>query len=101
MSGKRCSKCGETKPHDAFYANSRDGFQAWCKACYAAYKQALKALVALHTVEYERLLIIVRHSAATRYHSHAKRQYLARKQLVDRHRDEFDRLLLDEIGAVQ
>jgi 5-methylcytosine-specific restriction endonuclease McrA len=32
---KRCSKCGETKPTDAFYKNKgrKDGLCPWCKAC--------------------------------------------------------------------
>lgn len=32
---KRCSKCGETKPTDAFYNSKgrKDGLCPWCKAC--------------------------------------------------------------------
>jgi 5-methylcytosine-specific restriction endonuclease McrA len=34
---KRCSKCGETKPVEAFSKNGcmKDGFQGWCKGCLA------------------------------------------------------------------
>jgi hypothetical protein len=33
---KRCSRCGEVKPHGEFHrrARARDGLQTWCKACY-------------------------------------------------------------------
>jgi 5-methylcytosine-specific restriction endonuclease McrA len=39
---KRCSKCGETKPLDAFskYKRSKDGYKAQCKACINAYNAA-------------------------------------------------------------
>lgn len=32
---KRCTKCGETKPTDAFYNSKgrKDGLCPWCKAC--------------------------------------------------------------------
>ena len=32
---KRCSKCGETKPLDAFHRNkaTKDGYEFWCKKC--------------------------------------------------------------------
>jgi hypothetical protein len=41
-SAKRCTKCGETKPLEAFYRNrrNRDGRQVSCKACDRAYKRA-------------------------------------------------------------
>jgi NAD-dependent SIR2 family protein deacetylase len=37
MSEKRCSKCGERKSEDEFYAQplSRDGRQSRCKLCTA------------------------------------------------------------------
>ncbi len=31
---KKCTKCGEEKPHEEFYKRLR-GFQAWCKKCKA------------------------------------------------------------------
>ncbi len=35
---KRCSRCGETKPLDAFHRWSKgDGRQVWCKPCRKAY----------------------------------------------------------------
>jgi hypothetical protein len=35
---KRCAKCGETKPAEAFHRWARgDGRQPWCKACRRAY----------------------------------------------------------------
>lgn len=38
-SEKRCSRCGETKPLDAFHKSKgeKSGYQYNCKACYAAY----------------------------------------------------------------
>ena len=33
---KRCGKCGEEKPLDAFHRR-RSGHQTWCKACRRAY----------------------------------------------------------------
>jgi len=37
---KRCSKCGEDKPTEAFFRKqkSRDGYQARCRRCQTAYK---------------------------------------------------------------
>lgn len=42
---KTCTKCGETKALEAFNraAASRDGLQAYCKACAAAYRAAYRA----------------------------------------------------------
>ncbi len=37
---KRCLKCGETKPFDAFHRGGRDGWQAWCKTCRKVYDHA-------------------------------------------------------------
>ena len=38
---KRCGKCGEEKPLEAFHRwNRRDGRQVWCKACRKAYDAA-------------------------------------------------------------
>ncbi|MEU7039883.1 endonuclease VII domain-containing protein [Streptomyces varsoviensis] len=38
---KRCSRCKEHRPRAAFAANksSRDGLQAYCRECWAAYHQ--------------------------------------------------------------
>ncbi|QGZ48111.1 recombination endonuclease VII [Streptomyces sp. QHH-9511] len=38
---KRCSRRGETKPHEAFASNRamRDGLQCYCRPCAAAYHQ--------------------------------------------------------------
>ncbi|MBA7662760.1 hypothetical protein ES703_70793 [subsurface metagenome] len=38
---KRCSRCGETKPLDDFYRDSRskDQHDAWCKDCFNKYRQ--------------------------------------------------------------
>lgn len=33
---KRCGRCGEAKPRDAFWPSARDGLQAQCKECRAA-----------------------------------------------------------------
>lgn len=35
ISGKRCSKCGESKPHSEYHRDKqkRDGLSAWCKSC--------------------------------------------------------------------
>lgn len=37
---KRCSKCGEVKPRDAYSLNKRnaDGVQSCCKACMRQYR---------------------------------------------------------------
>lgn len=39
---KRCTKCGQRKPHSEFYANAggKDGLRADCKACVAARRKA-------------------------------------------------------------
>lgn len=38
---KRCGKCGEEKPLDAFHrARTGDGRQRWCKGCRKAYDAA-------------------------------------------------------------
>jgi Recombination endonuclease VII len=39
--GKRCSRCKESKPRAAFAGNrsARDGLQAYCRECWAAYHQ--------------------------------------------------------------
>jgi hypothetical protein len=39
---KRCTKCGETKSIQDFYAdkNSRDGYKSWCKNCGKEYNRA-------------------------------------------------------------
>ena len=38
---KRCVKCGETKPVDAFHRwSKRDGRQPWCRDCRKAYDAA-------------------------------------------------------------
>ena len=38
---KRCRKCGETKPLDAFHRwNRGDGRQPWCKSCRKDYDRA-------------------------------------------------------------
>ncbi|MGB3944544.1 MAG: hypothetical protein WBK88_07120 [Methanothrix sp.] len=39
METKRCSKCGEEKPVDAFYRNraAKDGLQNLCKQCHREY----------------------------------------------------------------
>ncbi|MFG2951708.1 endonuclease VII domain-containing protein [Streptomyces adustus] len=39
---KRCSRCQESKPRAAFASNRamRDGLQAYCRECWAAYHQA-------------------------------------------------------------
>jgi hypothetical protein len=39
---KQCSKCGQLKPRDQFYAakGGRDGLRGDCKACFAARHQA-------------------------------------------------------------
>ncbi len=35
---KRCSKCGENKPHSEFHRYKRgDGYQRWCKSCRRVY----------------------------------------------------------------
>ncbi|MFF8276350.1 endonuclease VII domain-containing protein [Streptomyces lateritius] len=38
---QRCSRCGETKPHEAFASNRamRDGLQCYCRPCAAAHHQ--------------------------------------------------------------
>jgi hypothetical protein len=38
---KRCTKCGETKPHDAFAKRraSPDGRTWWCRDCFALAKR--------------------------------------------------------------
>ncbi|WP_399495315.1 endonuclease VII domain-containing protein [Streptomyces sp. P9(2023)] len=38
---KRCSRCGETKPREAFASNRamRDGLQCYCRPCAADYHQ--------------------------------------------------------------
>lgn len=44
---KRCSKCGELKPRDAFYTGARNGISAKCKECCKALslerKKAMRA----------------------------------------------------------
>jgi 5-methylcytosine-specific restriction endonuclease McrA len=39
---KRCSRCGETKPHSEFHKQkrSRDGLQSYCRECTKAYAKA-------------------------------------------------------------
>ena len=39
---KQCSKCGETKPEEAFYcdAGRKDGFSCWCKDCVRVHRKA-------------------------------------------------------------
>jgi hypothetical protein len=37
---KRCLKCGEEKPFDAFHRGGRDGYQPWCKPCRKIYDRA-------------------------------------------------------------
>ena len=37
---KRCLKCGEAKPLDAFHRSTRYGRQPWCKVCRKGYDQA-------------------------------------------------------------
>ena len=43
---KRCQRCGEDKPLDAFYAHrqNKDGRHSWCKSCVAAYQEDRRAL---------------------------------------------------------
>ena len=45
MTGKRCSKCGATKPLEEFshWAKAKDGLNCHCKACAAAYAKAYTA----------------------------------------------------------
>lgn len=43
MQTKRCTKCGEEKPHDQFSKCKRDGLQSKCKSCEKAYRDANKA----------------------------------------------------------
>jgi hypothetical protein len=47
LPAKTCSKCGELKPHEAFYRSSvsRDGRQWWCKGCMSP--QTLKPKLCL------------------------------------------------------
>jgi len=42
---KRCTKCGESQPHDKFYNNktTKDGLQAWCKTCWAENQRRYRA----------------------------------------------------------
>ena len=40
---KRCGKCGEEKPFEAFHIRNKgmgDGRQSWCRACRKAYDAA-------------------------------------------------------------
>jgi hypothetical protein len=45
VEAKRCSKCGQSKPRDAFPPNPRlkSGLDSWCRACRAAYFATWKA----------------------------------------------------------
>lgn len=51
---KRCSKCGEVKPLDAFSRNAatRDGYGGWCKGCLKAYRAANPEMLAAQQAAY-------------------------------------------------
>lgn len=51
MPEKPCTKCGETKPLDAFSrrTRNRDGRHSWCRACVRAYYLAHKEEQAVRT----------------------------------------------------
>jgi 5-methylcytosine-specific restriction endonuclease McrA len=77
---KRCPKCGETKPTDAFSkcSNRKDGYQAYCKTCrsadYAANREAISARRhAYYVANAEKICERVRAYQAT--HTEAKRAY--------------------------
>jgi 5-methylcytosine-specific restriction endonuclease McrA len=48
---KKCPKCGETKPVDAFFKR-KNGFQSKCKACAAAYIAANAEKIATYNASY-------------------------------------------------
>lgn len=54
---KRCTKCGETFPIDAFIKGPRyaDGYQPWCLACRRAYREMRRADPELLEKERKRL----------------------------------------------
>jgi len=51
---KHCSKCGETKPLEAFSKDgkAKDGLQGACKTCNAAYHAANKERIAERNAKY-------------------------------------------------
>lgn len=100
---KRCSKCGQTRPASKFYRNtkSKDGLHGWCKECVdrgvkerAARRRAEMGEEAwlAHKAEITRRSRARRGMVAERAYSKAVRE--ATSALVDRHRQEYEHLLL-------
>lgn len=46
---KRCTKCGDLKPLEAYYSKVRGNgnvrYESWCISCYSSYKKSLKPSV--------------------------------------------------------
>ena len=103
LAEKRCTKCGETKPLSGFHRNRRaaDGHHYWCKPCMTAYTNERAAIRRAEMGEEAWLAhqreITRRHRERTK---NAKgKEYQAAKNraisvLMERHRTEFEHLLL-------
>ncbi len=100
---KTCTKCGETFPLSGFYRNrsTPDGRARWCKACsYAASKASsdrLRAEVGEEAWRAHRTAIVVKSRQRNGNASgkeNQKAQRAAFRVLRDRHRKEWEHLLL-------
>lgn len=103
LATKQCTKCKETKPASEFYRNRRrpDGLQDQCKPCASASVKAARARRRAEMGEEAWLAlqrdIVRRHRERTgldrdRAYNRAQNQALA--TLRDRHRTEYEHLLL-------
>jgi len=106
MAVKRCPRCAETKPLSQFHRNrsAADGHHSMCKMCTQAYTRAYQAAKAAKRAELGDEAWRAYKAAHVRAHrertggdrdrEYARTQYRAVSALIDRHRAEYDRLLL-------
>lgn len=87
---KRCSKCGELKPRQAFALNKRrhDGLQVYCKACNAAYRRDRKPEKAAYNKSYyEAHADDLREYGRNYHHEHRDERRAYRSEYYAKNRD--------------
>jgi hypothetical protein len=106
---KRCTKCGELRPLDQFYAakGTRDGLRGDCKLCFQARAKARYPLVRDRAIARARQwqlenperyrATLKRLRSTPEYKRRARNQYLMRKYGVTV--DEYDELLAAQGGV--
>lgn len=99
---KTCTRCGELKSLSDFYRNRRasDGRTSWCKACVletTRERDARQRAVDPEAFKARNRASVQRHRSTPEgreaARKHSARRVAALKQLVENHRDEFDRIM--------